>query len=99
MSTNYYVTTRNETLHFGKSSLGWVFNVRQYPERGLNTLYDWAALMSSQGVTVADEYGRDVTVAEVLNVVMNRVAERRGEATNGKTRGEGSWDYNNYEFC
>jgi len=106
MSTNYYVTVRSgtfaqcvDTLHFGKSSLGWVFSVRQYPEMGLSTLYDWVALMSNPRNTVADEYGRQVTVAEVLNVVTNRVGERRGEAVGGKTRGEGSWDYNNFEFC
>jgi hypothetical protein len=48
---------------------------------------------------VRDEYGSDVSVAELMNTVMNRVGYRRGPACDGKTQGEGSWDYANYDFC
>ena len=101
MSTNYYVTdtrTGNE-LHFGKSSVGWAFNVRQHPDLGLETLYDWLAYMTQPAMRVSDEYRREVTVEELLRVVMHRPATFRGDTGNGKTRGEGTWDYNNYEFC
>lgn len=102
MSTNYYVTVADtgEELHFGKSSAGWVFAVRVYPEQGLNTLYDWMTLLASPFNTVRDEYGSKVTVQELMNTVMNREWRLRGdELANRKWRGEGSWDYNNYEFC
>jgi hypothetical protein len=101
MSTNFYVQVAadNEELHFGKSSSGWVFTVRQHPEQGLFTLYDWMSLLASPYNTVRNEYGKDVDVADLMNTVMNRSGQRRGPASNGKTRGEGSWDYANYEFC
>jgi hypothetical protein len=101
MSTNFYVTVAadQEELHFGKSSVGWVFTVRQYPEQGLFTLYDWMSLLASPFNTVRDEYGREVTVTQLMDTVMNRVGYQRGDEGNGKTRGEGSWDYANYEFC
>jgi hypothetical protein len=101
MSTNFYVKVAadNTELHFGKSSAGWVFKVRQYPGHGLYTLYDWMSLLASPCNTVRDEYGNDVSVTELLNTVMNRVGYRRGEMRNGTTQGEGSWVYNNYEFC
>jgi hypothetical protein len=101
MSTNFYVKVAadNEEIHFGKSSTGWVFTVRQYPEQGLCTLYDWMSLLASPYNTVRDEYGSDVSVAELMNTVMNRVGYRRGPACDGKTQGEGSWDYANYDFC
>jgi hypothetical protein len=101
MSTNFYVKVAadNKEIHFGKSSAGWVFKIRQYPEQGLFTLYDWMSLLASPYNTVRDEYGSDVSVAELMNTVMNRTGYRRGEGINGNTPGEGSWDYNNYEFC
>jgi hypothetical protein len=101
MSTNYYVKVAidEEELHFGKSSGGWVFTVRQHPDHGLFTLYDWMALLTSPYNTVSDEYGNVIAVIDLLNVVINRTGTQRGPVTHGKTRGEGSWDYANYDFC
>lgn len=28
-------------LHIGKSAVGWAFNLRVYPDRGINELEDW----------------------------------------------------------
>jgi hypothetical protein len=101
MSTNFYVTVAadNKEIHFGKSSIGWVFKIRQYPEQGLFTLYDWMSLLASPYNTVRDEYGSNVSVVELMNTVMNRTGYRRGTGIAGNTPGEGSWDYNNYDFC
>ena len=55
MGTNYTVqiyTGNNaegeaeyEDLHIGKSSMGWVFSLRVYPERGIHSLYDWLPIL------------------------------------------------------
>ena len=101
MSTNYYATVAatGEELHLGKSSAGWVFAVRVYPHLQLNTLYDWIALLAQPGNTVRDEYGRTVELPDLLNTVMNRPDCRQKGRRPGKTPGEGSWEYNSYEFC
>lgn len=104
MSTNFYVTVSGivEDLHFGKSSNGWVFSLRVHPVQGINTLYDWMALLADPANTVRNEYGAVVSTQEMLNTVMNREGARRPADemfSTGRTQGEGSWDYCNYEFC
>jgi len=82
MGTNYCLHTDPcehcgtilEPLHIGKSSAGWVFALRVYPERGLNTLEDWLTLLTKNATYILDEYSEDVTLAELLDVICNRKA-------------------------
>jgi hypothetical protein len=102
MSTNFYVDVADagDELHFGKSSGGWKFHIRQYPEHNLFTLYDWLSLLASPCNTIRNEYGDTVTVQELLNTVMHRTVSLSSTPHPGKTAGEGeTWDYNCYEFC
>jgi len=123
MGTNYYVTVadRNEELHIGKSSMGWVFSLRIHPDHNITTLYDWMPIMLDNQNTIRDEYGQHITADEMLRTItvrsrnesvnwsdadwsMNRAEPGpnnlvRGKASNDRTHGEGTWDYNNYEFC
>jgi hypothetical protein len=135
MGTNYYIwvkpgmTVPNagecELLHIGKSSMGWVFSLRVYPERGINTLYDWLPIILNSNNAIRDEYLRHITAHEMLetitcrsrdvspdwtpkewemnhaepgpnNLVRGRIVK---EFDPGRTHGEGTWDYCNYEFC
>lgn len=80
MGTNYYITNKvcptcgqaEDHLHIGKSSAGWCFHVRQYPNEGINTLDDWKKLFAEEGRVITDEYGDTVTAAEMIDKICNR---------------------------
>jgi hypothetical protein len=82
MGTNYYVwvdtndTTPDgiecEKLHIGKSSMGWVFSLRIYKDRGILSLYDWLPIILNNQNVIRDEYGRNITAAEMLSTITVR---------------------------
>lgn len=87
MGTNFYVdadaTCNNpahtEQLHIGKSSGGWKFGHRGYPDLGLMSWEAWLQFLP--GRVIHDEYGREVSLPELRSIVENRVAPRgRGQA-------------------
>ena len=67
MGTNYYLREnlcehcgRYETLHIGRSSAGWTFGFRGYPEgEGPRSAKEWRETMKKG--TIVDEYDREVT--------------------------------------
>jgi hypothetical protein len=85
MGTNYYTlktqecpkcghrtTIEEEDLHIGKSSAGWCFSLHAIPERGLHDLADWQMLFKVDDPPIRDEYGRAVSVLELLDVITDR---------------------------
>lgn len=118
MGTNYYIDVDGEELHIGKSSSGWVFSLRVYPERNINTIFDWLVLINNN--EIRDEYYSKISVHDMINIIMNRSRPEppglnehdmeinhaeigpnnllRGKEENGRTHGEGTWDYCNYDF-
>lgn len=121
MGTNYTVATKDQELHIGKSSMGWVFSLHVYPELGINTLYDWMPILLDKDNRIFDEYGSHITAEELLRTITCRGREeptgwdseqykinhaepgpknlvRGRELGYGRTHGEGTWDYCNYEF-
>ena len=86
MGTNYYIRTQpscggkcdqhchGETIHLGKSSVGWAFSFRAYPEPSpfenevvtwpVNDYASWLRLLDLG--PVYDEYSREVTREELL---------------------------------
>lgn len=85
MGTNYYVETEainhcpmchrcdpGERLHIGKSSAGWVFAVHVIPSRSINTLEDWKAFILANKCQIVDEYGGELSLEELLDVITNR---------------------------
>lgn len=84
MSTNYYLKTKpgsepcphcgrsepSQNLHIGKSSVGWCFSLRVYPELGINTLDDWRPLIETGVIT--DEYGNVWEGDYILQVIASR---------------------------
>lgn len=95
MGTNYYVTlpsTEDEEepikLHIGKSSSGWVFALRTYPESvdKPKTLADWRKLLKANELTIEDEYGNRLNYASMLGRIIDRPP-----FSNQLTESEFSW--------
>jgi len=57
-------------LHIGKSSGGWCFALRVYPERGLVSLASWKNFFKRH--KLFDEYGRLVHADEMVNIITDR---------------------------
>lgn len=78
MSTNYYLRGaaacahcgRGADLgrHIGKSSSGWAFGLRIYPDEGIASLDDWRPLFERHGVV--DEYGDPVD--DIVAIITER---------------------------
>jgi hypothetical protein len=104
-------TGRPAQIHIGKSSGGWCFALRVYPDNGVHTLTDWrhfAARLVGEGWRVEDEYGTEHTLDDLW-----RVVEREGwkelackspcrrhdvDNTHCVGNGEGFYDYMVGEF-
>lgn len=78
MGTNYYLHKQQpcpcckrdyEALHIGKSSYGRAFMLHVVPQEGINDLGDWVSLWSEPNACIKDEYGRIVTMGEMLEIV------------------------------
>lgn len=117
MGTNYYYEPApgpmcptckhqepTESLHIGKSSAGWVFALRIWPEKNIHTLEDWKMLWASGG-QIRDEYGGQITPQEMLTEITQRFFPR-GLRTQDEGQeicrfikpGERTFKLCNYEF-
>ena len=92
MSTNYYLKVPNDCknrdaleriindngwIHLGKSSSGWRYSLRIYPDLGINfwnNQQDLILTTLSRGGWIEDEYCRDITFFDYKDIV-----EERGE--------------------
>jgi hypothetical protein len=75
MGTNYYYIDRDNEMtrrHLGKSSVGWAYALRVWPEAGLMDLDSWVSYMERGGGCIYDEYKRKHTLDEWLSVVRDR---------------------------
>lgn len=82
MGTNYYLNDGNKPhcasctchsrIHIGKASAGWCFSLHVIPERGLNSLDDWKRAWSADGCVIVDEYGSEISPAEMEDIICNR---------------------------
>ena len=117
MGTNYYYYEQPpctcckrpyERRHIGKSSAGWMFSLRIYPDDEINDLDDWFKLFSATESYIMDEYGTMISVDEMISTIKRegikcetRLRSHReyfGHYGRGTRRGEGNWDYLNGEF-
>ena len=79
MGTNYYTREercsacghRKKGRHLGKSSAGWHFALRIYPEEGIRDISDIFKLAHDAG-GVVDEYGQQHSVEDFMHIVMVR---------------------------
>ena len=79
MGTNYYHRTkicqccgRYEERHIGKSSYGWCFSLRIYPEDGIRNLDDWKGIFALRESEIFDEYGQKVGIRTMLSIIQDR---------------------------
>lgn len=81
MGTNYYLHEKpkcescgreDEPLHIGKSSAGWVFGLHVIPDEDINSLDDWQELWDKDGSSIIDEYGSEITVKEMEDIITDR---------------------------
>ena len=80
VGTNYYLEIdvcphcghcyKENRLHIGKSSGGWCFSLHVMPECDIHDLDDWLPLLDTG--QIVNEYGDEVTVPELLDVITNR---------------------------
>lgn len=113
MGTNYYLHQKPdceccgrpfEPLHIGKSSGGWCFSLHVMPEDCITTLDDWRNLWAAPGSFIRNEYGENVSIADMELIITVRLW--RGEfpsrhpidGRNCLGHGEGPWDYIQGEF-
>lgn len=89
MGTNYYVRphplwmfepAENQLVHLGKSSAGWCFLLRVYPERGINDLSDWIPILRGSeyksAAEILDEYGDGVKYDRMMEIITKRSAHQ-----------------------
>ncbi len=87
MGTNYYMYENacdhcnrgDNKKHIGKSSAGWCFALRVYPEDGINTLEDWKKVLSGDKIIIKDEYGDIIQLAVLLSTITDRNWKRNWE--------------------
>lgn len=87
MGTNYYLITKicqhcnraGEEKHIGKSSGGWHFALHVEPEDDIATLDDWKALFAQPDSKIFDEYGKEITVDEMLKIITERSWQRKND--------------------
>lgn len=114
MGTNYYVRypacphcgRRDEDRHIGKSSAGWKFSLRVYPEEGVNNLEDWRREWEKG--EIINEYDEPVAVEKLLQSILERshprgllsLAEHNDERPYGPMAQYGgpTYDLCDYEF-
>lgn len=93
----YHEDTREE-LHIGKSSYGWYFALRIYPERGITNLDHWKGILPKFS-KVYDEDGKKISLPDLWDRIENRPEEWASHTPDKNIlRGEGTYDYFNVEF-
>lgn len=106
MGTNYYLEAKpackecgrpHERRHIGKSSAGWVFSLRIYPE-GPRNLEDWIALFYEADAQIFDEYGTQLTPEAMIEKIAGRSHPKGLQRGTDGRHGPGTWDYCEYEF-
>jgi hypothetical protein len=104
-------TGRPPMIHIGKSSGGWCFSLRVYPDNGVHTLTDWrhfAIRLVGEGWRIEDEYRTEHTLDDLWRVVereswkelASKYPLRRHivDETHCIGNGEGLYDYMVGEF-
>lgn len=79
MGTNYYLhynacptCKRGDERHIGKSSAGWCFSLRVYPEDGISTLDDWKREFARSDTAIRTEYDTHIAPGVMVDHIVNR---------------------------
>lgn len=77
MGCNYYLVSdpckecgkESFRRHIGKSSVGWQFHFRAYPEDNIFCYHDWVLKIKHPNFYIIDEYDIRVSVEEFIHMV------------------------------
>ena len=65
LDNDYYLT-----YHIGKKSYGWKFLLSSYLTQNITTLEEWTELFKQQDSKIVDEYGKEITPQEMINIII-----------------------------
>jgi hypothetical protein len=70
-----------QLLHLGKSCAGWCFLLRVYPDRGINDLSDWLAMLRGseygEPAKIFTEYGQVVGYNDMVETITRRAGNHK----------------------
>jgi len=97
MGTNYYVKSDicekcgrgDEDLHIGKSSTGWCFGLKVYPDMNIHNLDDWKKYLKDK--KVFDEYDDFILLDDLMSVITDRKWIGTNNYRDKKPLGYNSW--------
>ena len=84
IATNYicpHCGSEFDRFHIGKSSCGWVFVMRIYPEHGINNIEDWKKKWKNK--KIIDEYGTELSEDELLKIIQCKSSMQRRSVIDG----------------
>lgn len=67
----------DDVLHIGKSSGGWCFSLHVIPERGINDLWDWIAIVLDPDRIIIDEYRDTIEFNRLWSIITARSSSRQ----------------------
>ena len=105
MGTNYYIRIPHnkhiEEKHIGKSSGGWKFLLRIYPNENLYTLDDWIPKL--QQYRIFNEYEEEVTYKKMISIIHykedKKILLSHCDYGMGAICGGDAWDLYGSSFC
>jgi hypothetical protein len=60
---------QDQNLHIGKSSAGWKFCFRSYPEESINSYSDWLQLLEDPNSEIRDELDTIIPLEELKELI------------------------------
>lgn len=62
----------DDILHIGKSSGGWCFTLHVMPERGVEDLWDWIAILLDPERIIINEYSEPIEFSGMWRTITDR---------------------------
>jgi len=79
MGTNFYMMTDSceccghyDIIHIGKSSAGWCFALKVYPDKGVNSLNDWKGYIYKIRPEIRNDCGDCFSYEDLFDIIENR---------------------------
>ncbi|MEU9849281.1 hypothetical protein [Streptomyces sp. NPDC047985] len=108
MSTNYYAfgpfpggDLDGEGLHIGQTAAGWRFLFRAHDSQGITTFPDWEHFLRNNDVAIRNEYGREVTIDEMVETMV-MITDQEGNPLRARFRRDDEHRYvtsGGHYFC
>lgn len=94
LDNDYYLT-----YHIGKKSYGWKFLLSSYLTQNITTLEEWTELFKQQDSKIVDEYGKEITPQEMINIIIGTdldVEQLQEHTSSSLFYSESSYDVSNH---